>query len=412
MRATRMGSPVSSIWTPSGCRRTDQGLRQRMHVIEIENLTHDYQTGFLRKRSLRALDGLSLRVEAGEVFGFLGPNGAGKTTTFKILMRMLRPASGEARILGRPLDDLRMRARIGYLPERPYFYQHLTARELLIYCGALCDLPRDRAARRATELLGQVGLSDSADRRLRKFSKGMLQRVGLAQALINDPEVLFLDEPMSDLDPLGRREARELIAGLRARGKTIFFSSHILTDVEAMCDRVAILNRGRMVESGRLSEILKTRSNEIEAVVSGVNEEILAALGRYALEVAPTPEGARVRLAHDHELARLLAVVHGAGGRLVSVNPARESLEDLFVREVGASAKVEPRSLVSYLKLMQIKTLCNQYIDWRKPGCASLPACSLRRRRIRESMGGLPETARWKRCVPRRLPIYAQDSKS
>src|SRR5215813_2950798 len=343
MRATRMGSPVSSIWTPSGCRRTDQSLRQRMHVIEIENLTHDYQTGFWRKRSLRALDGLSLRVEAGEVFGFLGPNGAGKTTTFKILMRMLRPTSGVARILGRPLDDLRMRARIGYLPERPYFYQHLTARELLLYCGALCDLPRDRAARRATELLDRVGLSDSADRHLRKFSKGMLQRVGLAQALVNDPEVLFLDEPMSDLDPLGRREVRELISGLRARGKTIFFSSHILTDVEAMCDRVAILNRGRLIEAGRLSEILKSRSNVIEAVVSGVGEEVLAELREFALEAQPTPEGARVRLAQDHDLSRLLEIAHNAGGRLVSVNPVRESLEDLFVREIAAGAKVEPR---------------------------------------------------------------------
>jgi len=311
-----------------------------MPVIEIENLTQDYQTGFWRKRNVRALDGLSLRVEAGEVFGFLGPNGAGKTTTFKILMRMLRPTAGEARILGRPLDDLQMRARIGYLPERPYFYHYLTAREFLVYCGALCDLPRDRAAKRATDLLDQVGLSDAADRHLRKFSKGMLQRVGLAQALINDPEALFLDEPMSGLDPLGRREVRELIASLRARGKTIFFSSHILTDVEAMCDRVAILNRGRLVESGRLSEILKTRSNEIEAVVSGVNEEILVKLREFAIEVKPTPEGARVRLAHDQELARLLAIVHdtggGAGGRLVSVNPARESLEDLFVREIGA----------------------------------------------------------------------------
>jgi ABC-2 type transport system ATP-binding protein len=306
-----------------------------MHVIEIENLTHDYQTGFWRKRSLRALDGISLRVEAGEVFGFLGPNGAGKTTTFKILMRMLSPTAGEARILGRPLDDLRMRARIGYLPERPYFYQHLTARELLLYCGALCDLPRDHAARRATELLGQVGLSDSADRRLRKFSKGMLQRVGLAQALINDPEVLFLDEPMSDLDPLGRREARELIAGLRARGKTIFFSSHILTDVEAMCDRVAILNRGRLVESGRLSEILKTRSNEIEVVVSGVNEQTLDDLRMLVTEVEPTPGGARVRLQSDRDIARLLDVIHRVNGRLVSVSPVRESLEELFVREIG-----------------------------------------------------------------------------
>jgi ABC-2 type transport system ATP-binding protein len=308
-----------------------------MTVIEIENLTHDYQTGFWSKRSLRALDGLSLRVEAGEVFGFLGPNGAGKTTTFKILMRMLRPTGGEARILGRPLDDLRMRTRIGYLPERPYFYQHLTARELLLYCGALCDLPRDRAARRATELLAQVGLSDSADRRLRKFSKGMLQRVGLAQALINDPEVLFLDEPMSDLDPLGRREARELIAGLRSRGKTIFFSSHILTDVEAMCDRVAILNRGRLVESGRLSEMLKTRSNEIEVVVSGVNEQTLGDLRMLVIEVEPTPGGARVRLRSDRDIARLLDVIHRVNGRLVSVSPVRESLEEFFVREIGGA---------------------------------------------------------------------------
>jgi len=308
-----------------------------MSVIEIENLTHDYQIGFWRKRSLRALDGLSLRVEAGEVFGFLGPNGAGKTTTFKILMRMLRPTAGEARILGRPLDDLRMRALIGYLPERPYFYHHLTARELLLYYGALCDLPRDRAARRASELLGQIGLSDSADRPLRKFSKGMLQRVGLAQALINDPEVLFLDEPMSDLDPLGRREARELIAGLRARGKTIFFSSHILTDVEAMCDRVAILNRGRLVESGRLSEILKTRSNEIEVVVSGVNERTLDDLRMLVIEVEPTPGGARVRLQSDRDIARLLDVIHRVNGRLVSVSPVRESLEELFVREIGGA---------------------------------------------------------------------------
>jgi ABC-2 type transport system ATP-binding protein len=163
----------------------------------------------------------------------------------------------------------------------------------------------------------------------------MLQRMGLAQALINDPEVLFLDEPMSDLDPLGRREVRELIADLRARGKTIFFSSHILTDVEAMCDRVAILNRGRLVESGRLSEILKTRSSEIEVVVSGVNEHALAALREFALEVKPTPEGARARLENGRDVARLLEILHRANGRLVSVNPARESLEDLFLRGVA-----------------------------------------------------------------------------
>lgn len=310
-----------------------------MAVIEIENLTQDYTTGFRRSQRVRALDRLTLQVAAGEVFGFLGPNGAGKTTTFKILMRMLRPTAGKARILGRPLDDLAMRACIGYLPEQPYFYDYLTAREFLVYCGVLCDLPRQVAYKRAGELLAQVRLADDADKHLRKFSKGMLQRAGLAQALINDPEVLFLDEPMSGLDPLGRREVRDLIATLRARGKTIFFSSHILTDVEAMCDRVAILNGGRLVECGRLSEILKTRSHEIEVVVSGVNQQTLAALGALAIAVQPTPEGARVRLAGDQDIARLLAVTHEAGGRLVSVNPVRESLEDLFVREIRAGGQ-------------------------------------------------------------------------
>jgi ABC-2 type transport system ATP-binding protein len=306
-----------------------------MPVIEIENLTYEYRDGFWRKRSVRALDSVSLSVEPGEVFGFLGPNGAGKTTTFKILMRMVRPAAGAARILSRPLDDLAMRARIGYLPEQPYFYDYLTARELLLYFGALFGLSREACRERAGRLLEQVGLTADAAKPLRRFSKGMLQRIGLAQALINDPEVLFLDEPMSGLDPLGRREVRDLIADLRVRGKTIFFSSHILTDVEAMCDRVAILNRGRLVETGRLSEILKSLGNEVEAVVSGVDDAALARLRAVALAVTPTPEGARVRLRSDREVRLVLDLTHAAGGRLVSVSPARETLEDLFVREVA-----------------------------------------------------------------------------
>ncbi len=301
-----------------------------MTAIETQNLTQDFLTGFWRKRPVRALDGVSLQVGAGEVFGLLGPNGAGKTTTFKILMGLIRPTGGEARILDASVQNVNVRRRIGYLPEQPYFYDYLTAREFLAYCGALCDLPQAEASERTNELLQLVRLADSADQQLRRFSKGMLQRVGLAQALINNPEVLFLDEPMSGLDPLGRREVRDLIINLRNRGKTIFFSSHILTDVEAMCDRVAILNKGRLIESGKLSDILKTRSNEIEVVVRGVNEAVLAQFPA----LSATPEVARIRLKDDRELARLLELAHQTGGRIVSVNPVRESLEDLFVREV------------------------------------------------------------------------------
>ncbi len=308
-----------------------------MLAIETHNLTHDFLTGFWRKRTVRALDGLSLSVASGEVFGLLGPNGAGKTTTFKILMGLIRPTGGEALILDEPVQNVTMRRRIGYLPEQPYFYDYLTAREFLLYCGALCDLPKSTARQRTDELLHQVGLADSADKQLRKFSKGMLQRVGLAQALIHNPEVLFLDEPMSGLDPLGRREVRDLIVGLRAQGKTVFFSSHILTDVEAMCDRVAILNKGRLIESGKLSEILKTRGNQLEVVITGVTEQALTELKSFAAKVTPTPKGARVWLEDDHAIGRLMELTHQAGGRLVSITPAQESLEDLFVREVKGS---------------------------------------------------------------------------
>lgn len=312
-----------------------------MLALEIQNLTKDYVVGFWRKRPVRALDDLSLQVGMGESFGFLGPNGAGKTTTLKILMRLIYPTDGTARILGAPLDDMQMRARIGYLPEQPYFYDYLTARELLTYCAKLFGLNKADTRKRTDELLKRVGLFEAADKQLRKYSKGMLQRAGLAQALINDPDVLFLDEPMSGLDPLGRREVRDLIASLRDQGKTVFFSSHVLSDVEALCDRVAIMNKGCLIESGKLSDILKSRANELEAIVTGVSEAALQEMQTFAMAITPAPEGAHVLLSSDKEIERVLSIVHRAGGRLVSVNPVRESLEDLFVREISENTQAK-----------------------------------------------------------------------
>lgn len=311
------------------------GLNELMWAIEVENLTQDYTVGFWRKRMVRALAGLNLQVAPGEIFGLLGPNGAGKTTTFKVLLRLLYPTQGTARILGCALDDLSMRARIGYLPEQPYFYDYLTAREFLHYCGQLFELPQALSRARSAQLLEQVGLATAADKHLRKFSKGMLQRLGLAQALINDPAVLFLDEPMSGLDPLGRREVRTLMEDWRRQGKTVFFSTHILSDAEALCDRVAILNAGRVTEAGKLADLLQQRSRAFEIELTGVTPALLQAVQPFSESLIPTSAGGRLRVATVTQVEQVLALLPLHGGQLVSVNPVRESLEALFVREVG-----------------------------------------------------------------------------
>ncbi len=239
-------------------------------AIEIQNLTKDYEVGFWRKRKVRALDGLSLSVEPGQIFGFLGANGAGKTTTLKLLMGLIYPTCGTARILGRDIGDISMHARIGYLPENPYFYDYLTAREFLNYCAQLFGQDRSARGRCTEEILARVNLEKKSwDRQLRKFSKGMLQRVGLAQALVNDPLIVFLDEPMSGLDPVGRREVRDLIASLRAQGKTVFMCSHILSDIEVLCDNVAILKAGRLAHAGSLDELRARESALIPVVALG-----------------------------------------------------------------------------------------------------------------------------------------------
>ena len=301
-------------------------------VIEIDRLTKEYEAGFLRKRKTRALDTLSLAVERGQIFGFLGANGAGKTTTLKLLMRLIYPTSGTARILGRDISDISMHARIGYLPENPYFYDHLTAREFLSYCGELFGQKTGTRASRTEALLTRVNLEKKSwDLQLRKFSKGMLQRVGLAQALINDPEIVFLDEPMSGLDPVSRREVRDLIASLRAEGKTVFMCSHILSDIEVLCDSVAILKAGRLAHAGSLDELRVRESSLIEIIATDVAADALKRQLEVSATVTTTASGVRIEVSDEKEVDAVIAALRSVNGKLVSVQPVRQSLEDLFL---------------------------------------------------------------------------------
>ncbi|HEX7330716.1 MAG TPA: ABC transporter ATP-binding protein [Pyrinomonadaceae bacterium] len=304
-----------------------------MSIIEITNLTKDYEVGFLRKRKVRALDGLSLSIDGGQIFGFLGANGAGKTTTLKLLMRLIFPTTGNARILGHDIQDVRMHQRIGYLPENPYFYDYLTAREFLDYCAQIFGFPATVRKKRAADLLARVKLDEKRwDTQLRKFSKGMLQRVGLAQSLVNDPEIVFLDEPMSGLDPVGRREVRDLIAALRDEGKTVFMCSHILSDIEVLCDQVAILKKGRLSQVGYLDELRRKTEgpNRMEVMATGTDANALRKHLPDA-EIAPTPRGLRIEIASEDEIEKVIAALRQAGGKIVSIQPVKQSLEELFL---------------------------------------------------------------------------------
>jgi ABC-2 type transport system ATP-binding protein len=301
------------------------------------DLTKDYSIGFWRKRPYRALDRLTLDVREGEVFGFLGPNGAGKTTTLKLLMQLVFPTTGRAEILGKPLGDLSAKRRIGYLAENPYFYDYLTAEELLTYFGSLFGYEPAERRRRASRLLDQVGIGAERRLQLRKFSKGMLQRVGIAQALLNDPDLVIFDEPMSGLDPLGRRDVRALILALRDRGCTVFFSSHVLSDAEALCSRVAILARGRLVASGSLSEMLAFEARGWELVVAGIPGHAAPAAGAAIRRVVPIgPDRYTLELPLDPPPERVMTELAASGARLISLNPIRPTLEDLFVEQVSS----------------------------------------------------------------------------
>lgn len=308
-----------------------------MPALATCELTKDYAVGFWRTRPYRALDNLTLDVAPGEVFGFLGPNGAGKTTTLKLLMRLVFPTSGTAEILGRAAGDLEVRRRIGYLPEHPYFYDYLTAEELLSYFAGLFGINGQDRSRRVSALLDEVGIGAERRLQLRKFSKGMLQRVGIAQALLNQPELVIFDEPMSGLDPLGRRDVRSLILRLRDRGCTVFFSSHVLSDAEALCSRVAILAKGRLITSGRLTDILAFQIRGWEVVAVGVNTGLLERLAPRATTVTRIGDDRYVfELPVDPGPDRFIADVAAAGATLLSANPLRDTLEDFFVKQVTA----------------------------------------------------------------------------
>ncbi len=302
-----------------------------MAAIEILDLEKSYLVGFWRKRPKVALRPLRLTIEEGEVFGFLGPNGAGKTTTLKLLMGLVFPTAGTARILGMDVDDPRVKSQIGFLPEQPYFYDHLSARELLNYYGQLSGVPVKARSARVEQMLGRVGLADAAGMQLRKFSKGMLQRVGLAQAILHDPKLVFLDEPMSGLDPMGRREVRDLIQQLRSEGKTVFFSTHILSDAEALCDRVAVIHQGELRGVGAVAELSSETQGKIEIIFCA--QRVPAALTSLGAEARVSGDMVNAVLPEEQQDAALEAL-RRERLKLISLAPVRRSLEEYYVQKL------------------------------------------------------------------------------
>jgi ABC-2 type transport system ATP-binding protein len=313
-------------------------------AIEIENLTKDYPFGFLHLKKKTSLEGLTMSVETGEVFGFLGPNGAGKSTTIKLLVGLIFPTAGTARILGKSISDISMHADIGYLPEQPYFYDYLTAAELLDYFARIHDLPAEERKARVNGMLKKVGLDTAGKIQLRKYSKGMLQRVGLAQAILHDPKVVILDEPMSGLDPVGRREVRDIILELKQAGKTVLFSTHILSDAEMLCDRVGVIVGGKLRGVGAPDEIVGMKAHAMEVLF----EYTGASNGLGALLNKVTQTGSRYRMQiPEGDLYPAMQQLCGAGAKILSVSQVRATLEEYFMHLVEADRAQAPAVEVS-----------------------------------------------------------------
>jgi ABC-2 type transport system ATP-binding protein len=302
-----------------------------MNAIEILGLEKTYMVGFWTKKPKRALHPLHLKVEEGEIFGFLGPNGAGKTTTLKLLMGLVFPSAGSARILGREWTDPEVKAQIGFLPEQPYFYDHLTAHELLTYYSELSGVPAKERTRRVQSTLQRVGLPEVQGVQLRKFSKGMLQRVGIAQAILHDPKLVFFDEPMSGLDPMGRREVRDLMEQLKREGKTVFFSTHILSDAEALCDRVAIIHKGELRGTGSVAELTSSVQGKIEMIWQGT--QVPASMKALGADCHVSGETVRAIISESQQDAAIDAL-RRERLRLIALTPMRTSLEAYFIEKL------------------------------------------------------------------------------
>jgi ABC-2 type transport system ATP-binding protein len=308
-----------------------------MKPLRIQGLTKEYRMGLGCRRAM-ALDHLNLEVEEGEIFGFLGPNGAGKTTAIKLVLGLMRPTSGSAWILDRPIADVDVKRHVGFLPESPFFYEHLTAKEFLTFYGQLFGLGGRELAKKVDDILNLVSMSKAKNLLLRKFSKGMLQRVGIAQALVNDPQLVILDEPMSGLDPVGRRDVRDIILRLREQRKTVFFSTHVLPDVEMMCDRIGILIKGRLSAVGRVQDLVGTTSTtSVEILADGLEASVLKIIELRGGTVINRGWQMLVTLRKESDVGDVLDLIRRHNGRLVSLSPHKRSLEDLFLEEAGVS---------------------------------------------------------------------------
>ena len=299
-------------------------------VLKIENLYKAFKTGFIPKRR-EILRGISFSVDSGEIFGYLGPNGAGKTTTLKCVLGLIFPDKGRIEMFGHPHLSLEGKERIGYLPENPYFYDYLTASEFLDFYAQLFRLKKKEKEEKIRRLLRLVGLEKARDLQLRKFSRGMLQRIGLAQALINDPELLFLDEPLGGLDPLGRKEIRDIIVQLKQEGKTVFLCSHILQDIEMICDRVVIIVSGKVISQGTIQDLISEKILFTEVTLSGLAFDELTSLGE---PLWARGEKIFLKVLHEENIENLLALVRDRKGKIHSLVPRTETLEDIFVEMV------------------------------------------------------------------------------